>query len=360
MKTGLKLMLEYTKELDVLYVEDDAMLRESTQELLENYFRHLDTEADGGAGLARYLAYREEKGRPYDLVLTDIKMPGLDGIEMSEEILKREPMQSIIFISAHNEVEYLTRSIELGVSGFIVKPINTKQLFSVLYKIAQAISDHRFVESHLDQIEAMNVQLDAQNKALTTKNAELEKSLRLLNTMIHKEQLTQISKKSQKSTQQPVESRDNQQVRDLVHDDLYELKEILVEIDVIVIDMINQKIPLKEEAVQRLASLFTKYAAVLSFYTFFHELGRSMREFGSTLVENPIPDGEERAQDIATLLETFVFVLGRWHDDLSTGDEGRINELDASLISDMHMITNLWVGEAEDVDTEDIDGIFDL
>jgi YesN/AraC family two-component response regulator len=358
--TDLKLVLEYTKGLNVLYVEDNAALRYSTKELFDDYFNSVDTASDGQEGLDTYLAYYKKHNRYYDLVITDIKMPGLDGIEMSEEILKKNSMQAIVIISAHNEIEFLTRAIELGISGFIVKPINHQQLSRVLYKTSQAISDHQFVEAHLGQIEELNIHLEEQNRALLAKNAELEKSFRLLNTMIHKEQLSHPERELLSAKKEGASSDYDEQVQDLVHDDLYELKEILLEIDVAVINIVNDIASITVKKLEQLGLLFSNYAAILSFYTFFHELSRAMQDFSMTLRDNPLPENKENIKNVFMLLESFVYVLGRWHDDLSSGDGSRINELDASLISDMHTITNMWVKKAEEEGADDIVEFFDF
>ncbi len=67
----VKSMLEYTKALTVLYVEDDMTLLDSTTELFKNYFKMVDTAADGNEGLERYLAYKKEHDVSYDMVITD-------------------------------------------------------------------------------------------------------------------------------------------------------------------------------------------------------------------------------------------------------------------------------------------------
>ena len=148
----IKLMLKYTKTMTVLYVEDDEILRDTTARLFNNYFLHLDTSIDGQDGLNKYIAYEKENLKPYDLVITDIKMPKLDGLELSKKILNSNPMQSIIIVSAHNENEFLERALELGLTAFIPKPIDANKLNQAIYKASQAIYDHKFVEDHAELV----------------------------------------------------------------------------------------------------------------------------------------------------------------------------------------------------------------
>ena len=60
------------------------------------------------------------------------------------------------------------------------------------------------------------------------------------------------------------------------------------------------------------------------------------------------------------LLESFMFVLGHWQDDISKGDGTKVNSFDASLISDMYTITNLWTQKEQEDSEEDLDDIFDF
>jgi len=153
MKPNIKLVLEHTKSLRVLYVEDDKDLLESTAELLENYFLSVDRASDGEEGLKKYKNYAQENQQPYDLVITDINMPKMDGIEMSEQIREITPREAIVLTTAHNEAEYLLKAIEVNVDGFIIKPLDHKQLLKVLYKVSQAIVEYKFFLKYADKLE---------------------------------------------------------------------------------------------------------------------------------------------------------------------------------------------------------------
>jgi YesN/AraC family two-component response regulator len=184
---NIKLLKELTHDLSVLYVQNDISLMEDTSELLENYFKKVDTEYDGQAGFDKYIAYEKENGKPYDLIISDINMPKLNGIAMSKKIRAMNHEQFIVIITAHNEVEFLSSALDLGIDGYVTKPIENLKLIKVLYKVAQAITNNKFVESHIQVVEDLNMQLDIQNKELASKNKELhnknqelEKSFRML------------------------------------------------------------------------------------------------------------------------------------------------------------------------------------
>ena len=165
-KMDNKLLLEFSKKLVVLYVEDEEELRENTGRVFLNFFKHVDVAENGVDALEKYKKYEEENSQTYDLIITDINMPKMDGIELSKNILKHNIDQYIVIISAHNESNFYHEAINAGVSGFLNKPINLDQLKLTLYKASQIVSDHKTVHEHYQKIEQLNIELDAKNKEL--------------------------------------------------------------------------------------------------------------------------------------------------------------------------------------------------
>ena len=133
--TNSQRLLEYTKDLNLLFVEDYAELRESTTEILKNFFNIVDAVEDGKEALELY------KKNSYDIVLTDIRMPNMDGVELTQEIYKLNQEQSIIILSAHDESKYLIPLINLGVAHFIKKPIDYQELINALLKVAKPFKE---------------------------------------------------------------------------------------------------------------------------------------------------------------------------------------------------------------------------
>jgi len=157
MKINNKLILENSKNLNVLYVEDDEILRKITQELFESFFLHVDIAIDGNDGYKKYQDYYNDTNSYYDIVISDINMPNMNGIDMAKKIKKINNEQAIIFITAFDEVKYLHSAVNIGVSGFLSKPIETQQLNEVLYTISKNITDKKLVSKHYKQIEEHNM-----------------------------------------------------------------------------------------------------------------------------------------------------------------------------------------------------------
>ena len=355
-----KMLLETTRDLNVLYVEDDEDLCLATKGLLELYFAKVDTAVNGKLGLEKFIEYKKENSTYYDIVLTDINMPVMDGLRMSKEIYKVNDRQSIIILTAHNSAEYLLESISLGIDGFMTKPINNDQLFKTIFKISQAINDHKMIESYMNQVEILNEELASKNETLLQRNRELEKSLRMLDTVINKEEIIQ-SKPEEKQDSCELGKDIQDQIFHLINDDLFELKEILTEIDVGIIEVINNQDNILPESIDLLVKYFSRYSAILNYYTFFNTLSLGMSGFSDTMRDVPLPQNPETIHNIFTFLETFVYVLSKWHDDLSSGDESKLNQLDASIISDMATIQNMWTQTyLENETSEDLDDIFDF
>jgi len=169
MKIDNKLILENSKNLNILYVEDDDLLRESTSQLFRNFFKNVDVSIDGEAGLDQYKDYMKDNDCSYDLVISDINMPNMDGLEMCDKIKEINYDQVIIFITAFNESNYLHSAISLGVNGFLTKPIEMEQLKDVLYRSTQVVVDRKLVQEHYSQIEKQNIHnLDAEQKSIVT------------------------------------------------------------------------------------------------------------------------------------------------------------------------------------------------
>jgi len=125
----IKQIKKISKTLKVLYVEDDVVIAKEIQKLLSKLFHNITYVEDGEKGLNAY------KKETYDLVITDISMPNMDGISMIQEIKKLNKDQIVIVISAYNDSEKLTKLINLGVDRFIMKPLNINLFLHSVSKI---------------------------------------------------------------------------------------------------------------------------------------------------------------------------------------------------------------------------------
>jgi YesN/AraC family two-component response regulator len=138
-----------SQNLKILYVEDNKGLRESITNLLEKIFPHLFSAEHGEAG---YEYYHEHNP---DIVLTDIKMPGISGLELAKKIKSDNNDIRIIFLSAFDEKEYLHEAINIGAFRYLSKPTKVPLLITALYEAAQSIQkerNKRIFENQLNDI----------------------------------------------------------------------------------------------------------------------------------------------------------------------------------------------------------------
>ena len=118
----------YSKNIQVLYVEDDSVAREHTWEFLETIFDNIIVAIDGEDGLKKF---HQNK---IDIVITDINMPKLSGIEMLKKIKEQNKNCYTIVLSQHNEADILLQSIQLNIDGYILKPLDFEQLLDAIEK----------------------------------------------------------------------------------------------------------------------------------------------------------------------------------------------------------------------------------
>jgi len=139
-----------TGNFAVLFIEDDEDLRNATLPIFERFFKRVDTASNGIEGLERYQSFKDETNVYYDIVISDIQMPQMNGIELSKALLKINPSQKIMITSAYNDKEYLIDLINVGVSGFFEKPINYENMIKVLYDVSTSILGNTRVRLHAD------------------------------------------------------------------------------------------------------------------------------------------------------------------------------------------------------------------
>ncbi len=132
-KNLLKELKFYASSLNILIVEDDYELRQSLKELLETLFREVDIAKDGIDALKKY------KENKYDIVLTDINMPLMNGVDLSRELRILNKEQCILVLSAYID-DFVIDLIDIGIQGLIIKPYDIEKFLMVLSKNCENIT----------------------------------------------------------------------------------------------------------------------------------------------------------------------------------------------------------------------------
>ncbi len=131
------------KNFTLLFVEDDPTTQMMMKDLLGEEVRDFYQANNGKEGLE---LFREKLP---DIVITDISMPIMDGLEMAEAIKKIDSSVPIIIMSAFDDKEILFKAIEIGIDGFLPKPIDISQLFRLCKKVADNLGKIRLAETML-------------------------------------------------------------------------------------------------------------------------------------------------------------------------------------------------------------------
>ena len=138
---NFKTLYDLSNKYDILYVEDDEASRYEIGSLFENLFNKVDFAKDGNEGLEQYIDYNDNNNKSYDIIITDIEMPSVNGIELSKNIYKLNKEQKVIVLSAHDESYYLIDLLNLGIAGYIQKPFNKKRILEVLHTICKELDE---------------------------------------------------------------------------------------------------------------------------------------------------------------------------------------------------------------------------
>ena len=177
------------KTISMLYVEDEAEIREVTKSILESFVDTLVVAQDGQEGLDFFKKHNIDKTatKEFDVVITDINMPKLSGLDMIEHIRKYDSKIPVIITTAHGDATFLKRSIDLKVQGYVSKPLNLSKL---LDNIAYAL-EPKFLKEKL--IKA-NETLEAQVEEKTLELRHILNSQKNLIFVLNDDKISNINK----------------------------------------------------------------------------------------------------------------------------------------------------------------------
>ncbi len=147
----------------ILYIEDNREIAEEIAFFLEPRVKKLYCAYDGQEGLSLY-----NKVHP-DIIITDIQMPIMNGIEMIKEIRERDSDIPIIITTAFNDSEYMFQALDLQVDGYLIKPLRFDKLIQRLQKVIEPMELKRALINKNSELEQINTNLDAIVKDKTQK-----------------------------------------------------------------------------------------------------------------------------------------------------------------------------------------------
>jgi len=154
--------------LTLLYVEDDEIIRKNAVEYLSAFFKEVFQSQDGEMALQ---IYNERKP---DIIITDIEMPRLSGLEMTKQIRKTDKTTPIIIATAFTDTSYLLEAVELQLIKYITKPITSKKMREALNVVFEHLNLNNIVKI------SNNTHYDKLNKTLLIDNGLIKLTKREL------------------------------------------------------------------------------------------------------------------------------------------------------------------------------------
>ena len=134
--------------LKVFLVEDEMIIRKGIKESIPWEREGFEFAGEAGDG---ELAYPMIRRIEPDILITDIRMPFMDGLELSRLVRKEFPKMKIIFLSGYDDFDYAKQAIQIGATDYLLKPISSAQLLEVIHQVAKKIRHEREQEILLNQ-----------------------------------------------------------------------------------------------------------------------------------------------------------------------------------------------------------------
>jgi two-component system, sporulation sensor kinase A len=151
------------KKINILYVEDEEILLTTIQQSLQPIFHSIIIASNGSEGLELFL----KNQNTIDIIITDINMPYMNGLEMCEAIREINKTIPIIITTAFNDIDFLHKAIELNVAHFVLKPIMIPKLLQVI----ESAIEPKLLAKELDIERKINEEEKVKNgKILAIKN----------------------------------------------------------------------------------------------------------------------------------------------------------------------------------------------
>lgn len=288
-----KILKEIAFEMSVLLVEDDRVIQEQLKMFLSRFFGHVDTANNGLAGLRLY------ESATYDLVITDLSMPFMDGIELSKKIKEINELQRIMVVSAHSESDKLIKLINIGVDGFLLKPVDVLLTIKQLSKICQALYDSKMLE-HFNKI------LEDTNSELKESNREYQKTL---------SELTEMKKMMQESNSESLEQPKKETMSALEFNEVYpfvldQTNENLEELeDMFNYLLVNTRHNINHKTLVSITTILREFVRELELIPEFGAIANSLQQLEFTLKKL---ENVSKMQIVMPMLTSIFDSLENW------------------------------------------------
>ena len=137
---SMEKIIEFSKTLKVLYVEDNKTTREVALLLFGKFFNDICVAVDGEDGLEKFIEKKKlEQSEHFHIIISDLNMPKMNGLDMIQEIKKIDSFVDVILVSTYDEKNFLGESRHLNIIGYIDKPLEMLKFNEILIKAIKSI-----------------------------------------------------------------------------------------------------------------------------------------------------------------------------------------------------------------------------
>ena len=155
--------------IKVFLVEDEIIIRNGIKNSINWEMHGYDFVGEASDGELALPMILEKKP---DILITDIKMPFMDGLELSEQVKKVLPATKIMILSGYNEFDYAKMAIKIGVTDYLLKPISSEKLLDAVNKVAEEIRKEQSEKEQINKIQQNKI--DIENLKFEADKAERE------------------------------------------------------------------------------------------------------------------------------------------------------------------------------------------
>ena len=137
------------KKMSIMIVDDEAIVRESLFHWFKKYGHVVETASSSFEALEKLETY------PFQLLFVDIKMPGMDGIELLEKVKEEYPDTLVIIITAYGSIESAVKAMRIGATDYLLKPFKPDQISLVMERISvqkKLVSQYNYLKGRLEKI----------------------------------------------------------------------------------------------------------------------------------------------------------------------------------------------------------------
>ncbi|MFA6397070.1 MAG: response regulator [Sulfurimonas sp.] len=307
----LKLVKELTSGLSVLIAEDEDELRNSLANTLRLLFKEVDVAEDGRIAYAKYAQ------KQYDIVISDINMPNMDGARLAKLLRQVNPKQKIIICTAHTDSPLLLDLVRVTVDEFLIKPISSSQLRKVLYQVASSIYECRATNAYIASLEEdIRIMQNEKNNNVVTAPVKATIVSPIITHVVTPNpipvtvltpvpEIVNVYKEVQTSVEK--ESSLSEHYNNISQDDIDEMKDLLFEMDSFVfLGMQQQTIAM--EYIEEFSACLIRYGNMLLFYGLFKEVGDYVNTLGRAIRDNGNRLNEKK-EYMGLLFENFITTL---------------------------------------------------